>query len=300
MTEESRDVTLFDVDSTLGDFSPGKIGLYPGVVNFLRLQAEKRRLYTASNSGDGGSKRIGEARQFFEACFGSNEVNSSKIHYIREDGMPRLMANDYIMRFDVQTEEIQALVKENERLGDLLLTDEHFMVESEAANELRRKYAELSQCLDVYVHKLTGELFDESTVYQNPNIRGSFKDLLLAKRIVSPQSYQELRTVMVGDYGDISTVFSDPETPLIVVNNTQRQGDWNPVTVMLDLLYAREEKPFQVFDEMYNNSVTITQDDNLDINGDLVKILDNKSFSSQGMNFVLAKSDRETRYVLLH
>lgn len=294
-----NDVTFFDVDMTLGNWDRGT-GLFPGVVEFLKLQAEKRRLYTASNSNDGGNERISKARQFFEACLGINEIDSSKFHYIREDGMPRLRELDYFERRKVQIEEIQELEREKNILDDLLLTDEYWQVESEAANELRRKASELNTYLDVYVHKETLEQFDDSTRYQNPhNKPGFYKDLLLAKRIASPKAYKDLKTVMVGDDGDVLAAFSDPETPLIMINNTQRQGDWNPVSVMLDLLYRSKEKPFQMFDEMYNTSVVakdLAESFELD---SMVKIQSYKSFSSQGIDFVLAKSDKETRYVLL-
>lgn len=104
-----------------------------------------------------------------------------------------------------------------------------------------------------WVHKGTGIPFDESTEYRNPRLNPNIslsKDLLLARRIIDPVNYENLRCVLVGDSGDIRYAASDPYTPIVVISERQRKGDWTSVTVALDFLFSQKETPWEMFDKL--------------------------------------------------
>ena len=98
--------------------------------------------------------------------------------------------------------------------------------------------------------------FDEETRYKNPFGSKSSRDLFLAKRLVFPHEYQELRTVMVGT--NIGIVTSDPETPLVLVSESNMLGNpdenWPKVPIIVDALFGESIKPWQVFDQMYGGA----------------------------------------------
>ncbi len=90
--------------------------------------------------------------------------------------------------------------------------------------------------------------------YTNPYAQEYiFKDLHLARRYLNPKEYHKLRTVMIGDEDDGNfTPASDPYTPVIVINNQQRSGHWQPVTNLVNILFENEEQfPCEQFNQIY-------------------------------------------------
>ncbi len=90
--------------------------------------------------------------------------------------------------------------------------------------------------------------------YTNPyDPKFIFKDLHLIKRYLSPTKYHTLRTIMIGDDDDGNFApASDPYTPVIVINNQQRSGYWDPLSIIIDLLFENKKNlPCEQFNELY-------------------------------------------------
>lgn len=88
------------------------------------------------------------------------------------------------------------------------------------------------------------------------------KDLYLARRLISPLEYQQLRTVMVGDWGDAQGYSSDPLTPLVVVSERVRAGEWNLVSTLVDLLFDNSKRmPWERFDELHTAETVVIQNE---------------------------------------
>jgi len=88
--------------------------------------------------------------------------------------------------------------------------------------------------------------------YENPySPNYYYKDLHLARRYLDSKNYKTLRTIMLGDKNDAIAAKSDPFTPLIIISNQQRNGNWQPVTHLLNQLYHDQNKePWKIFDEI--------------------------------------------------
>lgn len=279
------DVVFFDKDSTLGEFCDGACGLYPHVGDFLESQRQLgRKLYVATTAGEGGRQNLIDVADKFEGYFGREQINVSRreAFYFLPDGTIRNILDDYQRREKFESEERQKelddeLWEYKERLFSLRLgTPEREALEKVVVDFLAH--------WDKYLHKETREPLDDSIVYQNPHLDGgaSSKDLHLARRIIAPVDYEDLRTVMVGDYGDISTPASDPETPLIVISNDVRKGNWQLVATMLNKMFSNGSMPWQVYEEMFSQS-TPREDGK------------SNSFSLGGIEFILERGDNLER-----
>lgn len=281
------DIVFFDKDSTLGEFDERACGLYPNVDNFLDSQKELgRRLYVATTAGEGGKQHLVDIVDKLDGYFGSEQINVSRrqAFYFLPDGTIRNVLDDYMKRKEFESPQRQKeLDKESWERGDRLFA---LPYGSEEREQLQKVINDFFAHWGQYLHKETREPLDDSIVYQNPHLDGGAhsKDLHLARRLIVPIGYEQLRTVMVGDYGDRSSVSSDPETPLIVISNDVRKGNWQLVATMLNKMFSNGSMPWQVYEEMFAQSP---------------KKEDGKSnyFSLDGINFVLERGDRSERIV---
>lgn len=221
------DVLFLDKDDTLGEFVSTfgePIGLYPNVPLFLEEQRGKgRKRYITTTAGEGGKAHLTSIEHLLDGYFGFEQLCAGPF-YIQADGTVRRIFDDYQYRLRFSPEEERLLPSGSD-------------------------YA--------IFHKQTREPFDRKTAYQNPHPDNLnfLKDLYLARRLVAPTGYQELRTVMVGDLGDRDTVTSDLETPLVIISSAVQEGNWNLVSRAVDYLFSRPDtKPFQIYDAAFETA----------------------------------------------
>lgn len=279
-----RDIIFFDKDSTLGEFGLGRCGLYTGVKDFLQVQHDKNReLYVATSANEGGRIHIKNIEGLINGYFGKDRIGIGSELYILPDGTFRKVNEDFTPRISFLSKEQETIVMDSiKHISDRLFKlNDGF--EKELLQEGINNFFEYWHGL---IHKTTKEQFDESTRYQNPNVENGWhtKDLYLAKRLISPANYSKLRSVMVGDHSDETTVASDPETPLIIISYKVRKGNWNYVSSMIDRLFSDpKEKPCKVYDDLFASSK---------VNGD------ERVYSLEGLNFKLNIGKRgNTRWI---
>ena len=281
------DVVFFDKDSTLGEFYDGACGLYPNVRDFLESQRQlERKLYVATAAGEGGRQHLVDVADKFEGYFGSEQINVSRkeAFYFLPDGTIRNILDDYQRREEFESEERQKeLDDESKNRGDFLSALPWGSEEREALQKVVNDFfAHWGQ----YLHKETRKPLDDSIVYQNPHLEGGThcKDLYLARRLIAPVGYEDLRTVMVGDYGARTSPSSDPQTPVIIISKDVRKGNWQLVAAMLNQMFSNGSMPWQVYEEMFAQS-TPREDGK------------SNSFSLDGIEFVLERGDYSERRV---
>jgi hypothetical protein len=246
-------IVFLDKDGTLGNFRPGSKGLFPKTVEFLRRQKRKeRKLFAVTDANATGAAHL--AGLPLDGYFGREKAASSKKEmYITPDGKIRNIHDDYLMRKALETEE------EEKRLDQEALEhrDRMFAIRRDTA-EKRRLQEEINRFFDYWgelLHKETKEPFDEATQYRNPNGGWFPKDLYLVKRRISPQGYDKINAVMVGDGADTGTVISDPETPLIVISGRVASGEWHLVESALDLLFSDDgSQTWENFEALFSYS----------------------------------------------
>ncbi|MFA6462308.1 MAG: hypothetical protein WCV90_08655 [Candidatus Woesearchaeota archaeon] len=250
----SSDILFLDKDNTLGQFGYNGTGLFVGARAFLAAQKQLGRgLYIATTGDTFGRKKLSEIDDLLDGYFGREQIDV--VHrgqlYLLPDGAIRKVEDDFIERKRFESPEKRAaLDRESRKRGDRLNTLPYDSPERAALQE------EINAFFDYWrelLHKQTQESFDPSLEYKNPYCRGSFKDLHLARRIISPTDYTLQRTLMVGDPGDAGGFISDPETPLVVVSPRVREGEWDLVTRVVNHLFNdQERKPWELFDELYS------------------------------------------------
>src|SRR3989338_625156 len=257
---KTKDVLFFDKDHTLGEFSKIDKGLYPRVIDFLNNQFEKGiGLYIATDAGEAGRKHLEKIDFLLDGYFGREKIGSERgTLYVLPDGNIRRLYDDYCSRCSLLPE------KKQSRLNDLLykLADmkDDFSLSIDKRKEIERRLEKFWKKCGRLVHSATKEPFDDSTIYVNPNAEACgcaafSKDIYLAKRLIDPVNYSDLRSVMVGDFGDEGVSLSDPETPLIVISNGVRSGEWHYISSMVDRLFSsQDEKPWQVYDRIFAGS----------------------------------------------
>jgi hypothetical protein len=121
---------------------------------------------------------------------------------------------------------------------------------------------EIESILDGYFDIKQLDSYPKS--YKNPYLRcvSHSKDLYLVKSLIQPNNPDSLRTVMVGDNADAMGYVSDP-TPLIVISDSVRAGNWSLVSTPLEFLFVDKTKyPWQIYDQLWidknnNNQVNI-------------------------------------------
>lgn len=94
--------------------------------------------------------------------------------------------------------------------------------------------------------------FDRESTYQNPySPDGFLKDLLLARRHVSYRDFDRLHAVLIGDTTEESVAPSDPQTPVVVISDRNRAGDWVSMATITDHLFASTDYPWEVYDRLF-------------------------------------------------
>lgn len=260
-----KDILFLDKDSTLGNWASEE-GFYPGAVAFLQQQKEREReLYIATTAGESGRVHLADADHLLTDYFGREKIDGGRRSlYCLPDGTFRVISDDYNDRiWTLPKKEQDQLLAEAEKL-----CDQKAATRSDAEREdYQRQIDGFWETWGQSIHLQTGEPFDETTRYKNPYLQqfgfsSHGKDLYLARRLISPLEYQNLRAVMVGDYGDAQNHSSDPFTPLVVVSKRVRAGEWNLVSTLVDLLFDNPEKmPWERFDELHTAKTVVIQNE---------------------------------------
>ena len=243
------DVIFLDKEETLGSYFNAAFKLYSGVREFLEVQSGRNRKKCVATTavGDRWKSHLAPIEELLDGYFGAKEINSAdNKFYLFPNMSPRNIRNDYVLRINIAPNR-----KELDGKYKLMLKQrDWFSGGDKEREELNAKIAQFFSYWHELVHKETGQPFDESSLYRNPHSDdGFYKDLFLARRLVSPTNYRDLRTIMVGDHKDVSAASSDPETPLIVISDQVRLGQWGIVSTMLDKLFSDAiMKPWQVYD----------------------------------------------------
>ncbi|MBI5002225.1 hypothetical protein HZC31_02475 [Candidatus Woesearchaeota archaeon] len=276
------DILFLDKDETLGNWREEWLGLYPGVSDFLKNQKEKgRRLYIATTALNHREECLASVNTLLDGYFGRESIGEKRGElYVLPDGTFRKVDDDYQARIaflsDEETSTGRHRAQERSaRIEELLETGQD---QSEEYQRLQQERRQETIHLFSVVHKQTREPFDETTRYVNPHTKTPVshgKDLYLARRLIAPVGYETLRTVMVGDYGDETTVTSDPETPLIVVSRSVRAGDWDLVSRLTDTLFSdKAHFPWEVFDALYGQAEPQKDEKTIQIQGVSYKMID--------------------------
>jgi hypothetical protein len=247
-------IVFLDKDGTLGNFGPGGKGLYPRTSKFLKQQKrKKRKLYVVTFANAAGRAHL--KGMPLDGYFGREKLDPTTIElYILPNGEIRNIRDDYERRETFETKETRNRLRQE----SLERADRMQAIRGDTA-EKSRLQQEINDFFNYWrtlLHKETKKPFDEATRYQNPNDQLCFlKDLHLVRRLISPQGYDELNAVMVGDTLDESTVTSDPKTPLIVVSNRVRSGEWGLVEDVLDpMLSDGGTQAWERFEALYSTS----------------------------------------------
>jgi len=251
-----QDILFLDKDQTLGDFVIEGCGLYSGTKSFLEAQKQLgRALYVATTAGEGGRRHLKDIDQFLSGYFGSGQIDVTVRDrlYVLPDGAIHKIYDDYKERKEFEPPEKRAaLDRESQERGERFSKLPYGSVKR---NSLQKEINAFFEYWGQLLHRETKVPFDPSTEYKNPYCKGSMKDLYLARKLISPQNYQDQRTVMVGDYGDSLGYASDPETPLVVISQKVREGKWDQVTRIVNYLFSDpENKPWQMFDALFEDN----------------------------------------------
>ena len=267
------DILFLDQDYTLGNFRGDQTGLYPHTAQFLEAEKDKgRKLYIATTAGASWRRHLASVDHLLSGYFGRELIDASlNVLYLLPDGTVRKLYDDFQSAFDFLTLEEQRTFNQEQQ--------ERIKKKDRHSNNEEYKEAETMQeeinsvCALMYerlLHKITKEPFDETSRYKNPHMEGSVftKDIWLARRLIAPQDYASLRTVMVGDDGDKTSILSDPQTPLIIVSNKVQEGNWDLVSRLTDKLFSDPSQfPWQVYDELYAASQPVENKRQIVIDG---------------------------------
>ncbi|MBS3147306.1 hypothetical protein J4219_00305 [Candidatus Woesearchaeota archaeon] len=250
-----QDILFLDKDCTLGEFYQGGCGLYLGAFEFLEEQKDKgRKLIVATHAGEKGRVHLDGVKHLLSGYMGKEQLTSSNGFYIRPDKTVHKINDDFAKRSDLMNDdERKKAYAELSQFADAAQDYKKPQSERDAA---RKKQYEISDFLNVYLNRLTREPFNEGSRYVNPySGRGNgAKDLVIARRLIDPINYADLRTVLVGDDSDREgTAPTDIETPLIQVTQSKFPKGWKPISATIDTLFSSEEKPSEVFDQLFRS-----------------------------------------------
>jgi hypothetical protein len=256
------DVLFLDKDNTLGRWNCASPGLFNGARDFLESQKSLgRKLYVATTGTRSSVKDIPEIASLLERYLAREDLDMKERGrlYVLPDGTMRNIYEDYVPREDFETTEVrEALDQESKERADRL---RKLPLDSSERAALQKEINSFFDYWGEFLHKETRVPFDPTTEYKNPYVPCLYKDLHLARRLISPLNYAEQRTLMVGDNGDASGHISDPETPLVVVSDRVRAGEWSLVTIVVNHLFSDVERtPWQRFDELYRGGRDAQED----------------------------------------
>lgn len=249
---------FLDQDDTLGMFLTTGSTFFPGTREFLTNQQNRADLYLASTGSQPVcEENMAELRDIFTGIFGREKIGTNAIDtlFLDQDGWPKFVETHYAKRIDLMREERrreleEALSRRNEVLtrleGQRMRSTDEYM-----ANE--REFARLQRFSERLLHRETGKPFDENSRYENPHLEGNHKkDLHLARRWIAGSKYDELHAVMIGDNNDKGANLSDPRTPVIVISNAVREGNWFLLENILEvILHSSQDEPARVYDGIY-------------------------------------------------
>ena len=264
-TQPHLNYLLFDKDDTLGEFW-NDTSIYPNVPQFLQLQqnASRKLVIVTSATTTAAKQHLQPIDQYIHRYIGKEHYQNQKVSsryiqiYIDSENNVRELEIDYHPRSQTLPQaEVHQLESQRKEQMNLAFNEK----DKEKQTQYRNKMNEIENYLDQLLHKQTQQPFDPSTLYQNPYNKDLIgKDLHLVRRYLDPQNYQHLRTIMIGDLGDGMTMpQTDPYTPVIVINHQQRQGNWQPVSNLIDILNLTSQKtPWQIFNELHKQGTPET------------------------------------------
>jgi len=283
-----QETVFFDKDGTLGRFESSGQGLYPNVEEFLDQQERLgRKLYVITTASEAGRGDLKEVIDKFSGYFGRERIDTVKNNfYQKPNGTIGIIQDDYSPRISLESEgKIRQLDQEAQERRKKIFD---ILENSPEGDKLRKEARNFREYWYALINRETREPFVATTTYQNPHLQGRHsKDLYLAKRLISPRDYEDLKTVMVGDYGDLTTPISDPHTPLIVISNGVRQGNWQSVSVILERLFSQQIMPWQVYDEIFVEAIN-------DVNPKRDSL---KRFELENLEFKLEKGKKSERII---
>ncbi|OGY53377.1 MAG: hypothetical protein A2912_02015 [Candidatus Buchananbacteria bacterium RIFCSPLOWO2_01_FULL_40_23b] len=271
---------LFDKDETLGEFW-NDTGIYPAVPQFLQQQQNNQQKIVIVTSAitTAAKQHLQPIDQYIHRYIGKEHYQNQKVSsryiqiYIDSENNVRELEIDYQPRSQTLPQaEVRQLEQQRTEQRNLAWNETN----KEKQTQYRNKMNEITEYLDQLLHKQTQQPFDPSTLYQNPYNKDLIgKDLHLVRHYLDPQHHQHLRNIMIGDLGDGMTMpQTDPYTPVIIINHQQREGNWQPVSNLIDILNHKSQlTPWQVFDEIYQQGTPETvQRDLLDNSPQQIKI----------------------------
>jgi hypothetical protein len=270
-----KEVVLVDKDGTLGYFYHLASGVFDGAKEFLAGQKKlKRRIYVATCGKKKRREELITIENNLDGFFASEDIDVlTNPYYENEQRVLKKIADDYVnrekllsltQRVEIQDriyqrqEEFEELVERAKRIKincDLSYEEKEERIDSlnNIINRLDFSNLKDETYLKQLVHKETGERLNPAKIYRNPNCKNVVfsKDINLTKRLISPQDYDSLRCVMVGDENDVEGSLSDPKTPLIVISQNVKYGDWGLVEIVVNKLFCdRLIETYEVFDEL--------------------------------------------------
>ncbi|MFH0837447.1 MAG: hypothetical protein V1870_04920 [Candidatus Aenigmatarchaeota archaeon] len=201
----------------------------------MKTQKEKgRKLYVVTTAGIGSQTQLNRAGIYylFNGYFGREMLDSRAGLYRNVDGEIRRISDDY------DTREI-----------------EQWRI-SQKKNIPFDKW-------DRVIGIQTRTSFDPNTIYRKPTSERTYmKDLSIARKLVDPENYMNLRIVMVGDGGDVEFLETCSEIPLICVSGNRMDksmisgiSEWGGVEKMLDNMFLDNRMPYKIYDEMFSKLV---------------------------------------------
>ncbi len=285
------DILFFDKDRTIGEFGVHGKGIYTGVAEFLHQQRRlDKEIYVATGAPRDELSDLAELGIDETHYLGKEDIfaHCSPLRYYTPSGELRVVAEDYCSRaIFTGGRRIESLSQElYEKRKKALDAEEIMAVEAEIHS--------FNAYWGTLVHRKTEQPLDCSTTYKNPYLGVSkIKDLYLA-RLLAAQSMggKTLRAVMIGDQRekDKENIASDPETPLIVISDRTRGGEWRDVGMIANMLFSQQTQPWEVFESMFSKGNADHQKNSPE-NRRIVNL--------EGMAFTLEKGNKNTRYILI-
>jgi hypothetical protein len=272
-----NEIVLIDKDGTLGYFYYLACGMFDGAKEFLEGQKKLNRdIYVATCASTKKRDQLIAIENNLDGFFGNEDIDViTNPYYEDERGKLNKIYDDFVNRERTLslTQRVEIKEKINEReeefeklieLADSIKNNSNYW---DKDKEIRRLNSIINKLdfenlkdqiyLKQLVHKKHKIKMNPASIYRNPNCKAIFsKDINLTKRLISPSDYELLRCVMVGDEKDVVGTLSDPKTPLIVVSQNVKLGDWGLVELVVNKLFCDSDiEPHEVFDELIGSDI---------------------------------------------
>jgi hypothetical protein len=203
----------------------GSEKIFPGAADFLRRQRDGgRRCIVASHAINSYRKYLAELEGLFDEFYG-REMLDGTLRYQKPDGTLGYVSEDY-------------LTKEGDPMD---FGDQRYLSQAPPHEWMQ------------IIHKHTQKRFRYKDRYKNPyNPNHAFyKDLFLLRQLLSDveETRVQLKMVLVADPVDLkNSAGSDPETPMIAVDNKGKWLQRRTTDALLNFLLNNGASPSATFD----------------------------------------------------